>query len=209
MSLQIHRRSRIGRSQHRILVWEGFLTSEVTAPVEVFGAAIGRGALPGTNVLLVSTGDLQVTSNEGLRILADTTIDQCPPLEVLIVPSSADMAPVIADKKIVAFVAEHGSRVQHLASNCAGAFLLGKAGLLDERRVTTYPGGETHLQASTPRAHVVEDDVVEDGNLITSSGALVSYNAALVLLEALTDSIVTGAIMDDLYYQRLLDLQAI
>jgi hypothetical protein len=31
----------------------------------------------------------------------------------------------------------------------------------------------------------------------------------LVLLEALTDSIVTGAMMDDLYYLRLLDLQAI
>lgn len=192
-----------------ILVWDGFLTSEVTAPVEVFGAAVGRGALPGANVLLVSTGELQVRSNEGLRILADTTIDTCPALDVLIVPSSSDMAPILADEKVVAFVSEHGNKVQYLASNCAGAFLLGKAGLLDGRRVTTYPGGEPELQARTPLADVVEEDVVKDGNLITSSGAVVSYNAALLLLEALTDSAVTGEIMDDLYFRRLLDLQAL
>lgn len=186
-----------------ILVWDGFLTSEVTAPVEVLGAAVARGSLPETAIILVSPGAVEVTSNEGLRVLADTTIAACPDLDVLIVPSSADMAPIVADAAVVAFVAAQGRTVGTLASHCAGAFLLGAAGLLDQRRATTYPGGEAKLQAATPAADVVAEDVVRDGNLITSSGAVVSYRAALVLLAELTDDAVARAVAEDLYLDRL------
>lgn len=193
----------VARRAIGILVWDGFLTSEVTAPVEVLGAARHHGALPDTGVLLVSaTGD-EVTSHEGLRVRADTTVIECPDLDVLIVPSSADMAPILADEQVVAFVAAQGRTVGALASHCAGAFLLGAAGLLDDRRATTYPGGEEELRATIPTAVIVDDDVVQNGNLITSSGATVSYRAALLLLEELTDATVAQAVADDLYLDRL------
>lgn len=186
-----------------ILVWDGFLTSEVTANVEVLGSALAQGLLMDTSIVLVSPKETTVTSHEGLRVVVDTTIEQCPHLDVLIVPSSSDMAPVLSDRAVVDFVNRHGHRVGTLASHCEGAFLLGAAGLLDDRRATTYPGGHEDLRKAVPRAVVVEEDLVRDGNLITSSGAVVSYRGALLLLEELTDAAVARQVADGLYLDRL------
>src|SRR5260370_42109814 len=58
-----------------ILVYDGFLTSDVTAPVEVFGAATKQAPFSSYKVVLVSaTKNKEVLSEEGLRVVADTTI---------------------------------------------------------------------------------------------------------------------------------------
>lgn len=187
-----------------ILVWDGFLTSEVTASVEVLGSAVSAGSLPDTTVLVVSAGGTEVRSNEGLRVCADVDVATCPPLDVLVVPSSVDMGRALENQQLVDFVRAQGRTVGTLASHCAGAFLLGEAGLLDGRRVTTYPGGHAALRSAVPSAAVVELDVVRDGNLITSSGAAVSYRGALQLLEDLTNATVARETAEALYLDRLM-----
>ena len=41
-----------------------------------------------------------------------------------------------------------------MASNCSGAFLLGKAGVLDGKRATTWAGGEKGLAKAYPNINV-------------------------------------------------------
>lgn len=91
----------------------------------------------------------------------------------------------------------------HLASNCSAAFLVGKAGLLEGRRVTTYRGGEEELQVQFPEAEVSADDVVVDGGLISSSGEVVSYQAALALLAELAGEDAADRVAADLYIRWL------
>lgn len=181
-----------------VLAWDGFLTSEVVAPVEVLGAAVDRGLLD-ARVQVVASEATPVTSAEGLRILPDVTIDECPTLDVLIVSGSAEMDGPLADARLVDFVARQGKGARYLASNCSAAFLVGKAGLLDGRRVTTYRGGEADLQDQFPEARVSPEDVVVDGSLISSSGEVVSYEAALVLLAELAGQEAAKRIAEDLY----------
>lgn len=181
-----------------VLAWDGFLTSEVVAPVEVLGAAVDRGLLDAeVKVVAPEMGPLR--SAEGLHILPDVTIDDCPTLDVLVLSASAEMDGALSDAKIVDFVARQGKGARYLASNCSAAFLVGKAGLLAGRRVTTYRGGEEDLQAQFPEAEVSTDDVVVDGGLISSSGEVVSYEAALTLLAELAGEQAAMEVAEDLY----------
>ncbi len=171
-----------------ILAFDRVLTSEVTAPVEVFGAAINQGLLPSYRVLLVSgTKKTVVVTEEGLKLVADATIYDDLTIDVLIVPGSYDLESVESDAAFMKFLRANGKQATWLASNCSGAFLLAHAGLLDDVRATTWAGGEADLKKSYPRVDVQFDqNVVVDGNIITSNGGAVSYQAALTLLAELS-----------------------
>lgn len=186
-----------------VLAFDDVLTSELAGPVEVLGSAIASGDLPDTTLLVVATGDHTLRTHEGLAVVADTTIHECPDLDVLVVPGAADMSPILEDAATVDFVARQGRAASAVASHCAGAFLVGAAGLLEGRRATTYPGGHADLAAAVPAAIVVESDVVVDGSVISSGAGTVSYLGALELLRGLTDVQVARQVATELSLDRL------
>ncbi len=70
------------------------------------------------------------------------------------------------------------------ASVCTGAFLLGEAGLLDGRRVTTHWLYARRLQQQFPQARVEEDRIfIIDGPIWTSAGMSAGIDLALGLIE--------------------------
>jgi len=185
-----------------VVVFEGFLSGEVVAPMEVFAKA-GRDGSPGFEVFTVAPSDKPVRSHEGLVIQPRVTFATSPPIDILVVPSSMDTERLLADQGLVAFIREHGARARYVVSHCAGAFLLGKAGLLDGKRATTYLGGAEPLQKMFPRAHVEGDKyVVVDGNLVTTIGGAMSYEGSLALLERIAGSETANRVADALYYFR-------
>jgi transcriptional regulator GlxA family with amidase domain len=155
-----------------ILVFDGFLTSEVTAPLEVFGAATKHTEMSDYRVLLISaTHEKEVRSEEGLRMVADQTIYDPAHVDVLIVPSSYHMNPLLENADIVGFIQAQNRNASFMASNCSGAFLLGKAGVLDGKKATTWAGGEKDLAKAFPKIDVqVDRNVVVDGRVVTSNG---------------------------------------
>lgn len=185
-----------------VVVFEGFLAGEVVAPVEVFAKASSQGPQR-FEVLTVAPSGKPVRSHEGVLIQPHVTFASSPPLDILVVPSSMDTKSLLADRALVAFIKERGARARYLASHCAGAFLLGKAGLLDGKRATTYIGGAEPLQKMFPKARVEGDKhVVVDGNLVTTIGGAVSYEGSLALLERVTGPATADRVADALYYFR-------
>jgi len=80
----------------------------------------------------------------------------------------------------VARAAEDGAR---LVSLCAGAFVLGQAGVLDGRRVTTHWALADEFRAAFPRAHLIEHAMyVDDGQILSSGSMLASADQCLYLL---------------------------
>jgi transcriptional regulator GlxA family with amidase domain len=70
------------------------------------------------------------------------------------------------------------------ASVCTGAFLLGEAGLLDGRRVTTHWFHARALQRQFPQARVEEDRIyIIDGAVWTSAGMSAGVDLALGMIE--------------------------
>jgi transcriptional regulator GlxA family with amidase domain len=103
---------------------------------------------------------------------ADTVI--VPGLEAPWTPQNPTVLAAIAK------AADDGAR---LVSLCAGAFVLGQAGVLDGRRVTTHWALADEFRAAFPNVHLDEHAMfVDDGQVLSSGGMLASADLCLHLL---------------------------
>ncbi len=131
-------------------------------------------------VKLVAASRAPVVATGGLRVLADYTLDECPRLDVLVVPGGWGTRRGIEDPRLLAWIAERGGQVPLLTSVCTGAMLLGHAGLLAGRRATTHWRSLDWMRESFPDVTVEYDlHVVEDGNVLTSAGISAGIDMAL------------------------------
>lgn len=188
-----------------ILIFEGFLTNEVIAPLDVFTKKSHEGEQL-FNVVLLAKESKLYKSEEGLKVQPDFTISQAPKLKVLVVPSSYQTEKQTSDRELVSFIKEQETQVDYMASHCAGAFLLGASGVADDQKIVTYVGGGSALKTEYPKLNVQDDQklaVVEDGKIISSNGNLVSYVASLDLLEKLTSKEQRKKVEDELLIERL------
>lgn len=190
-----------------ILVYDKVLSSDVTAPAEVFGVATRTSWFSDYEVLLIGVDrDASVvTTEEGIRLTVDRTIYDNPKLDALIVTSSYVMDTLFENKDLMNFLKEKAQDVSWLASNCSGAFLYAHAGLLDGYTATTWAGGEKQLQREFPKINVVEDrNVVVDRNRISSNGGVPSYQSALVLLAQMSSERKAKEVFETIQLNRLI-----
>ena len=167
-----------------IILFDGVLTSDVTAPLEVFGVASGASWFQDYEVISINVdNDQTVETEEGLTLGVDAYLADAPEVDVLLVPSAYDMTPLLNNPNLISYIQATAQHADWMASNCSGAFLLAEAGLLDGKRATTWAGGEGDLAKAYPAVNVQYDvNYVIDSNIITSNGSVVSYQAALALL---------------------------
>jgi transcriptional regulator GlxA family with amidase domain len=102
--------------------------------------------------------------------------------DTVIVPGlEAPWAP--QDPAVLSAVAKAAGDGARLVSLCAGAFVLGQAGVLDGRRVTTHWALADEFRAAFPRAHLMEHAMfVDDGQILSSGGMLASADLCLYVL---------------------------
>ena len=97
------------------------------------------------------------------------TFANCPPLDLICIPGGVSgVIGAISDRETVEFVRQQAGRAKYVTSVCTGAFVLGIAGLLKGRRVTTHWAYTDLL--SLVGATYEKARVVKDGNLITAGG---------------------------------------
>jgi transcriptional regulator GlxA family with amidase domain len=138
-------------------------------------------------VFIVSDTDQELVTYEGMPFRANYTIDNAPKIDVLVVPSGAgSLTTDLQNTRVISWIKKVAPEAKFITSHCQGAFLLGQAGLLDNKDATTFPDNTEGLQKNYPTCRVQKDRrVVVDGNLITSPGGLASYEAALYVVEKL------------------------
>jgi transcriptional regulator GlxA family with amidase domain len=89
-----------------------------------------------------------------------------------------------AIKDIVRQLKKSAARARRVASVCTGAFILGHAGYLDDRRATTHWKYAAKLQAEFPGCKVDADKIfIQDGPVWTSAGVTAGIDLALALIE--------------------------
>ena len=92
--------------------------------------------------------------------------------------------PASSSAGLVRLVRKAAESARRTASVCTGAFILGDAGLLEGRRVTTHWAHARALQKRFPKAHVEEDRIfIIDGPIWTSAGMSAGIDLALGMIE--------------------------
>jgi len=139
------------------------------------------------NVFIVSDTDKEQVTYEGMPFRANYTIDNAPKIDVLVVPSGeGSLGEDQQNARVIDWIKKAAGEAKFITSHCQGAFLLGKAGLLDNKAATTFTANTDDLQKQYPACRVQADRrVVVDGNLVTSPGGLPSYEASLYVVEQL------------------------
>jgi transcriptional regulator GlxA family with amidase domain len=127
----------------------------------------------GVDALGTSLG-FTMSELEPLSALADAETVVVPGLESPWVPQHPALL------EAVAAAASRGAR---MVSLCAGAFVLGQAGVLHGRRVTTHWALAEEFRAAFPTAELVEHAMyVDDGSVLSSGGMLASADLCLHIL---------------------------
>ena len=168
-----------------IAIFEGVQALDVAGPVDVFAEANGFvGADAGySTTLLAATREPLIASN-GMRILADSTFDDAPAdIHTALVAGGPALPTGPAEPALTKWFAESATRFPRYGSICTGAFVLGHAGLLDGREVTTHWQNAPLLATRFPRARVELDRIyVRDGALVTSAGVTAGIDLSLALV---------------------------
>lgn len=171
------------------LIMDGVYNSELTAPYDIFQHTIFRKGIKPMNTFLVANTLQAITSFEGIRMLPDYNylIDELPPIDILVVPSAEHhLDSDLEDSEMLDFVKKIAQDALYITSHCDGAFVLAKAGLLDEVASTTFPSDIDQYQEMFPQLKVHRDVLfVHDGKYITSAGGAKSFEASLYLCEVL------------------------
>ena len=141
-----------------VIVYDGVLTSDITAPLEVFGNAARKPWLHKINVEAVAAdGDLDILTEEGIKLKADRLLAEAPRYDAVIVPSRYGMDAVLGNRALIDFIRDQSKTADWMASNCSGASVLAEAGVLDGKRATTWAGGEASFQKKYPDVLVQHD----------------------------------------------------
>jgi len=188
-----------------LLMYNGVLTTEVTAAADVFTKPSEHGKQL-FNVVTIAETEKPIISEEGLKLVPDYTFENCPELEVLFVPSAYDMHAQVHNPKIVEFITEKNKETKYTVSNCAGAQLIGASGIADGKKIVTWIGGGEQLQKEYPKLLAQNDSLVtyaEDGKFSSSNGNLASYISALNLVEKMTSPEHRKFVESFLYLDRL------
>ncbi|MEX0290818.1 MAG: DJ-1/PfpI family protein [Flavobacteriaceae bacterium] len=187
------------------LIMDGTYNTEFTAPFDIFQHTQYRKGIKAMNVFTVANTLEPILTFEGVRILPDFdyTKDSIPPIDILVVPSAEHhLNTDLEDEKMIAFVKKADQNAQFVTSHCDGAFVLAKAGLLNEVISTTFPSDIVAYKKMFPKIKVADSVLfVHDGKYITSAGGAKSFEAALYLCEYLygkeiAESLAKGLVID-------------
>lgn len=182
-----------------VLVFDGVEELDFVGPWEVLSYA-NKLHPEAAEMLLVGTHS-PVTAFNRLRVLPDLTIDDCPQLDVLVVPGGKGRLREMHNRDTLAFIQRQYPGLRYLTSVCTGAFLLAEAGLLSGLRATTHFSALEELR-HYPEITVVEERVVHSGKVICAAGVSSGIDLGLWLLQDLFGAELAEQVAKNIEYRQ-------
>lgn len=170
-----------------ILIFDNVEVLDVAGPFEVFSVTRLNEQrrfkeLSPFKVILIAEKADQITAIGGLRLIPNFTIDNCPELDLLMVPGGWGTRREVNNTTLIKWISKKASNTPLTASVCTGSSLLGKAGLLDGRDATTHWKAFDFLQESAPKVHIVKNVLFTlEEPIFTSAGVAAGIDLALCI----------------------------
>jgi len=175
-----------GLKEIGLLVFPGVQALDVSGPLDVFAEA--NRFLPAAQhyqLRVLGTVPTAITCSNGMRIEPHQGYAQIaePAFDLLLVAGGPDLPQHSPDPLLASWLMRACAGAARYGSICNGAFLLGAAGLLDGRTVTTHWSDAAKLAQRFRRTQVEFDRIyVKDGPLYTSAGVTAGIDLSLALV---------------------------
>lgn len=154
---------------------DGVEALDFAGPLEAF-------AIAGFKIFTVSKTTDPITSQGVLKIMPEFSIANAPFADIIAF-FGGNSWNAYNDPDVIAWVQSRAVEGANFLSVCSGAFVLGKAGLLDGLSVTTFHRRIEELQLACPRAKVLPKvRFVDNGRIITTAGVSAGIDGALHLI---------------------------
>ncbi len=159
-----------------LVIYPGMTALDIVGPQQVFSG------LPNVEIHRIWKNLDAIATDDGMKILPDTTFANCPPLDLICVGGGLRQMAVIDDDEVIIFFRRQ-SNVKFITSVCGGSEFLAKAGLLQGYRAATHwmmrdKLAELGVEVGTER-------VVVDRNRYTGGGVTAGIDLALTVAAAL------------------------
>ena len=165
-----------------IVLFPGFEMLDVCGPLEMFGN-LGSAHM---KVLMVAEKASSVASAQGPKLVADYSFNDCPDLDLILVPGGFGTRAQINNANILDWLRARSAKAEIVMSVCTGSAVLAKAGLLDGRKATSNKVYFGFAVSQGPKVNwVKEARWVNDGDRVTSSGVSAGMDMALHVISRL------------------------
>ena len=168
-----------------------FLFNEVevldfAGPFEVFSITKVHEEKPFT-VYTVSQNGEMITARNGLKVKPDYSIEDLPPVDILIIPGGKGAREnEVKNDIVINWIRQQMKEVKLMTSVCTGALLLAKAGLLEGLKATTHWASIQTFKKDFPNVEVMENvKFVDEGHIITSAGISAGINMSFYIVKNL------------------------
>ncbi|MDQ1666681.1 MAG: hypothetical protein QOH75_2712 [Actinomycetota bacterium] len=167
-AMSTHRPHRVA-----VLALDGVVAFDLGVPSQVLGSARDEGGAQLYDVRVCTPGGRPVRSSAGFQVLPDHGLEQLEDADTVLVPGIYDV-PVVTEGVLdppVRAALTAAARRSRLMSICTGAFVLGAAGLLDDRPATTHWFYADLFRGLFPRVELDPDVLfIDDRDVLTSAG---------------------------------------
>ncbi|RAT99151.1 DJ-1/PfpI family protein [Brevibacillus sp. Leaf182] len=175
-----------------LLLPNGFEAVEASVFTDVIGWNKEEG--DGTTELVTVGTRKELKCTWNFTVIPEMVIDDADvnDFDALALPGGFEQAGFYEDayrEDVLAFIREFEKQGKVIASICVGALPLGKSGILQGRKATTYNLNNQlrQKQLAAMGANVIPDQsIVIDNNIITSYNPSTAFDVAFTLLESLT-----------------------
>lgn len=160
-----------------VLLADGFEEIEALTPIDILKRC-------GAQVITAGVSQKSlITGAHDIKVEADILIDDIKKeaMECLIVPGGAGYVNIEKSEKaldLIKFAAENNIL---LCAICAAPSILGRLGILDNRKAVCFPSYEKELKG----ALIVSDKAIADKNIITGKGAGAAAEFGFLIAEHL------------------------
>jgi len=164
-----------------VLLFPGFEMLDACGPMEIWGNMKGP-----IQLITVASTKGAVASAQGPQMIAEHGFEDCPKLDLLLVPGGFGAFEVLKDKTTLDWLRARSAQAEITMSVCNGASILAAAGLLDGRKATTNKAFWTLATKPGPKVQWVRKARwVDDRNLVTSSGVSAGMDMTLHVISRL------------------------
>jgi transcriptional regulator GlxA family with amidase domain len=164
-----------------ILLFPGFELLDAYGPLEMWGNLKSK-----VKIVTIARLKGDVASSQGPKTVAEFGFDDCPALDLILVPGGFGLLKILNDDATLEWLRKCSAKAKITMSVCNGASLLAASGILDGRPATSNKAFWSRATTPWPNVKWVKRARwVDDGTIVTSSGVSAGIDMTLHVIDRL------------------------